>query len=101
MAEHAGRLAAVLSVYADPDAIEVSGKVMACGVALAQHFACTKVRSTAGALRSLRRAPESHVAGTTKHGIDFNDGRRLPNYDLKEVEASQPQPRTPPRNNRR
>jgi hypothetical protein len=43
-----------------------------------------------------RRRPEvysvhrtnSHVAGSTKHVIDFNDGRRLPKDDLQEIEAS-------------
>jgi hypothetical protein len=49
MAEHAGRLAAVLSVYADPDAIEVSGEAMACGVALAQHCAAELLRLHEGA----------------------------------------------------
>jgi hypothetical protein len=41
-----------------------------------------------------RRRPEvysthranSQVAGTTKHVIDFNDGRRLPKDDLQEIE---------------
>jgi hypothetical protein len=43
-----------------------------------------------------RRRPEvysahranSQVAGTTKHVIDFNNGRRLPKDDLQEIEAS-------------
>ena len=42
-----------------------------------------------------RRRPEvysahranSQVAGTTKHMIDFNNGRRLPKDDLREIEA--------------
>jgi hypothetical protein len=42
-----------------------------------------------------RRRPEvysahrakSQVAGTTKHMIDLNDGRRLPRDDLQEIEA--------------
>jgi hypothetical protein len=49
MAEHAGRLAAVLSVYADPDTMEVSGEAMACGVALAQHYASELLRLQGGA----------------------------------------------------
>ena len=39
MAEHAGRLAAVLTVYADPLAVEVGAEAMAGGIALAQHYA--------------------------------------------------------------
>lgn len=38
IAEHAGRLAAVLAVYEDPDAMEVSADAMANGIALAQHY---------------------------------------------------------------
>jgi hypothetical protein len=44
MAEHAGRLAAVLATYADPDAIEVDGHAMSCGIALAQHYAAERLR---------------------------------------------------------
>ena len=32
MAEHAGRLAAVLTVYGNPDAMYVDGPTMACGI---------------------------------------------------------------------
>lgn len=38
MAEHAGRLAAALTVYDDPDAMEVPAHAMANGIALAQHY---------------------------------------------------------------
>jgi hypothetical protein len=44
MAEHAGRLAAVLAAYADPEAIEVDGQAMACGIGLAQHYAAELLR---------------------------------------------------------
>ncbi len=44
MAEHAGRLAAVLAVYADPDAPEVGATAMAGGIALAQHYAAELLR---------------------------------------------------------
>ena len=46
MAEHAGRLAAVLATYADPDpdAMGVDGNAMACGIALAQHYAAEMLR---------------------------------------------------------
>lgn len=37
-AEHAGRLAAVLALHADPDAMDVEGAHMACGIALAEHY---------------------------------------------------------------
>lgn len=43
-AEHAGRLAAVLTAYADPEASEVSGEAMACGIELAQHYAAEALR---------------------------------------------------------
>ncbi len=43
-AEHAGRLAAVLTAYGDPDAMEVAGEAMACGIALAQHYAAELLR---------------------------------------------------------
>jgi hypothetical protein len=49
MAEHAGRMAAVLSVYADPDGSEVNAKAMACGVTLAQHYAAEMLRLLGGA----------------------------------------------------
>jgi hypothetical protein len=44
MAEHAGRLAAVLATYADPECMEVDGNAMACGIALAQHYAAEMLR---------------------------------------------------------
>ena len=44
LAEHAGRLAAVLTVYADADAMEVPGEMMACGIMLAQHYAAELLR---------------------------------------------------------
>jgi len=44
MAEHAGRLAAVLTVYADPDAIEVGAEAMAGGIKLAKHYAAELLR---------------------------------------------------------
>jgi hypothetical protein len=44
LAEHAGRLAAVLTVYADPDAMEVPADLMSCGIMLAQHYAGEMLR---------------------------------------------------------
>jgi hypothetical protein len=49
MAEHAGRLAAVLSVYADADAMEVKAEAMAGGIALAQHYGAEMLRLQGGA----------------------------------------------------
>jgi hypothetical protein len=49
MAEHAGRLAAVLTVYGDPDAMEVDAEAMECGIALAQHYAAEMQRLRGGA----------------------------------------------------
>lgn len=50
MAEHAGRLAAVLTIYSDPDAIDVSVEAMAGGIELAKHYAAELLRlqGTAG-----------------------------------------------------
>lgn len=44
MAEHAGRLAAVMSTYADPDTMEVTAEAMAGGIALTQHYAAQLLR---------------------------------------------------------
>lgn len=44
MAEHAGRLAAVLAVYDDPDAMEVPLPAMIGGIALAQHYGAEMMR---------------------------------------------------------
>ena len=44
MPEHAGRLAAVLAVYDDPDAHEVSDASVAGGIQLAQHYAAEMIR---------------------------------------------------------
>lgn len=44
MAEHAGRLAAVLTVYADPHATTIGAVAMAGGTALANHYAAELLR---------------------------------------------------------
>lgn len=49
LAEHAGRLAAILSVYENPDALEVSREAMANGIVLAQHYASEMLRLKGGA----------------------------------------------------
>jgi hypothetical protein len=57
-AEHAGRLAAILVTYADPDAREVDAEHLACGVELAQHYAAELLRliGAASVAPELRRA---------------------------------------------
>ena len=47
--EHAGRLAAVLTVYGNPDAMHVDAQSMACGIALTQHYAAEMLRLQGGA----------------------------------------------------
>ncbi len=49
MAEHAGRLAAVLTVYADAGTMEVGAEALACGIMLAQHYAAEMLRLQGGA----------------------------------------------------
>ena len=58
LAEHAGRLAAVLTLYDNPDAMEVPVGAMNCGVALAMHYAAEMLRLHGGAAvsRELRAA---------------------------------------------
>lgn len=60
VAEHAGRLGAILALYADPDATEVSAEAMKGGIALARHYAAEMLRleGTAGINEELRRADE-------------------------------------------
>ena len=49
MAEHAGRLAAVLAVYADPEAIEVDAESMSNGIELVRHYGGEMKRLADGA----------------------------------------------------
>ncbi len=44
LAEHAARLAAVMAIYADPDAPAVGGEDMANAIALAQHYGSEALR---------------------------------------------------------
>jgi hypothetical protein len=61
MGEHAGRLAAILTVYGDPDAMEVDEKAMACGIALAQHYAAEMLRLQGGAAVSVDLRLAAHL----------------------------------------
>ena len=82
--EHAGRLAAMLTVYADPDAMEVSRAAMQAGIALAEHYAAELLRlgeaaavapDLALAQRLLawwqaRPDPRCHLAGIYQRGLN-------------------------------
>jgi hypothetical protein len=46
MPEHAARLSGVLTVFADPDAREISGATMAAGIILAEYYAGETLRMT-------------------------------------------------------
>jgi hypothetical protein len=58
LAEHAGRLAAVMATYADPDSMTVSAEHMANGILLAQHYARELLRLGEAA----RVAPDLQLA---------------------------------------
>jgi hypothetical protein len=58
LAEHAGRLASVLTGYADPDAGEVGSDALQNAVELAQHYAAEMLRLAGGAAI----APDLEVA---------------------------------------
>jgi Protein of unknown function (DUF3987) len=82
MSEHAGRLAAVLTAYADTDTMEVDAESMACGIELAQHYAAEMLRLKGGALVSpdlrlaerllawwqARQDPQCHLAAIYQTG---------------------------------
>ncbi len=84
LGEHAGRLAAVLTVYADPDAMDVPADMMACGITLAQHYAaemlrlqgaCTVTPDLRLAARLLawwqaRSDPHCHLAAVYQRGLN-------------------------------
>lgn len=61
MAEHAGRLAAVLTVYADLDAGAVEAEAMAAGIILAEHYAGELLR----------------LHGASGHSLDLDLAARL------------------------
>ncbi len=84
MAEHAGRIAAVLAAYADPDAMEVGADSMACGIELAQHYANEMLRLQGAGTVSpdlrlaakllawweARRDPRCHLAAIYQRGLN-------------------------------
>lgn len=87
LAEHAARLAAVLAIYAEPDATEVSAERMACGIALAQHYAAEALRLQGAAAVSpdlalaarllawwrARPGPRLHLAMIYQRGLNSID----------------------------
>lgn len=95
MAEHAGRLAAVLTAYADPDAVEVGAEAMAGGITLAQHYAAEllPLHGAAGVAPDLdlaarlltwwqaRPDPRCHLAAIYQRGLnairDATTARRI------------------------
>jgi hypothetical protein len=84
MAEHAGRLAAILQIYGDPDAVEVGAEAMANGITLAQHYCGEMKRLADGAsiapdLKLARRLlqwwqaggkPKRHLAELYQRGLN-------------------------------
>jgi hypothetical protein len=93
-AEHAGRLAAVLTLFADPEAVEVSADAMAGATELVQHYGAELLRlaeaaavapDLALAQRVLdwwqRRPAELHLAALYQYGPpavrDANTARRI------------------------
>jgi len=83
LAEHAGRLAATLTLYADPDAMDVPAEAMACGIELAKHYAAEALRMKQAAIVvpdlrlaarlldwwRLRPDPVCHLAEIYQRGI--------------------------------
>lgn len=90
--EHAGRLAAVLAVYADPETMHVTGRQMALGIELAEHYAAELARlgeaaSVAPHLQLAQRLltwwqarpdPRCHLVAIYQHGP----------YALRDAEAA-------------
>jgi hypothetical protein len=84
LAEHAGRLAAVLTVYADPDAMEVPATMMANGINLARYYAAEMLRLQGACTVSIdlrlaarllawwqaRPDPRCHLAGIYQRGLN-------------------------------
>jgi hypothetical protein len=89
-AEHAGRLAAVLATYANPETREIDAEYVVCGIALAQHYAAEHLRLAGAATvtKELRRAelllhwwqeredPRCHLADIYQFGPGSSDRAR-------------------------
>ncbi|GAN79024.1 YfjI family protein [Acidocella aminolytica] len=95
MAEHAGRIAAILELYGTPEAEEISAASMANGIAMAEYYACEMKRLSEGAsiapdLKLARRLvdwwqasgkPKRHLAEIYQRGLnaiaDASTARRI------------------------
>ncbi|MBB5374325.1 YfjI family protein [Acidocella aromatica] len=78
MAEHSGRLAAVLEAYGDPEAVEVGAEAMANGIALVQHYAAEMKRLADGA----SIAPDLKLA---RHLVEWWQTEGKPKRHLAEI----------------
>ena len=78
MPEHAGRLAAVLAIYDDPDASEVSEASMDGGIQLARHYAAEMIRMKGAAAV----APDLILAGRL---LEWLQARPSPRVHLAEI----------------
>jgi hypothetical protein len=85
MAEHAGRLGAVLAVYADPDAVEVDAESMSQGIELVRHYAGEMKRLADGATI----APDLKLA---RQLVEWWQGRKDKKCHLLEIYQRGPNP---------
>jgi len=65
LAEHAARIAAVLTLFADPSAGEISAAAMVAGIMLAEHYASEAVRLA----ETAEIAAELHLAERTRQWL--------------------------------
>ena len=68
--EHAARLAAVLTLVADAEAIKVSSDHMAAGITLAQHYVAEALRMFEGSQDQCRPAPHTETIGLVKRLLE-------------------------------
>lgn len=87
LAEHAGRLAAVLTIYSDPDAAAVGPENMVSGITLAKHYAAEALRLQGAAVVApdlllaarllkwwqARPDPRLHLAQVYQRGLNALD----------------------------
>ena len=76
--EHAARLAAVLTVAADPDAGEIQADAMDCGADLARHYAAEALRLMQGSAND----PELRLA---KQTLAWMKSRGEPLFHMREL----------------
>ncbi len=85
MAEHAGRIAAVLAVYAEPDATHIETSTIECGGRLARHYAAEMLRLGEAA----QVAPDMRLA---QRLLDWWLARPDPRCHLVEIYQLGPSP---------